>query len=39
MGCGISDLTIGGEWRALDLTLIDNGRLEQNRPFNEQAII
>ena len=39
MGCGISDLTIGGKSRALDLTLIDYGRLEQNRPFNEQAII
>lgn len=39
MGRGISELITYGEYRALDLTPFDYDRIEQNRPFNEKAII
>ena len=39
MGRGISELITYGEYRALDLTPFNYDRIEQNRPFNENAII
>jgi len=39
MGRGISELITYGEYRTLDLTPFDYQRIEQNRPFNEKAII
>ena len=39
MGRGISELLTYGEYRTLDLTAFDYQRIEQQRPFNEKAII
>jgi glycine/D-amino acid oxidase-like deaminating enzyme len=39
MGRGISELITYGEYRTLDLKPFDYERIEQNRPFNEKAII
>ena len=39
MGRGISELITYGEYRTLDLTPFAYERIEQDRPFNEKAII